>query len=89
MSEPTYEQLFAETLADVEAGNQHPCGTTEHCCEMGGCPRCFRGVMRGDIGIEHIEVFTHSGVIRITIKGCGHPTPCVVSFRGVSVTVHK
>ena len=89
MSEPTYEQLFAESLADVEAGMQHPCGTTEHCWEMGDCPRCFRGVMRGDIGIEHIEVFAQSGIIRITTEGCGYPTPCVVSFRGLSVTVHE
>ena len=87
MSEVNYSQLFADALADVESGVQHPCGTTEHCCEMGGCPRCFLGVMRGDIGIEHVEVFT-SGVIRITTAGHGDRL-CVVSFRGVSVTVHK
>jgi hypothetical protein len=49
-----------DALADVEMGNRHPCKTTEHCCEMGGCPRCFQGVMRGDIGIEHVDV-AHSG----------------------------
>lgn len=52
-----YSKLFADALADVEAGNRHPCKTTEHCCEMGGCPRCFQGVMRGDVGIEHVDVF--------------------------------
>ncbi|HTT17965.1 MAG TPA: hypothetical protein VMG82_03405 [Candidatus Sulfotelmatobacter sp.] len=89
MSETNYSQLFANALADVESGMQHPCSTTEHCREMGGCPRCFLGLMRGDIGIEHVEVFTHSGIVRITTEGCGYPTPCVVNFRGVSVTVHK
>ncbi len=89
MSETNYSQLFAEAVADVESGVRHPCSTTEHRCEMGGCPRCFCGIMRGEIGIEHIEVFAQRGIIRITTKGCGYPTPCVVSFRGVSVTVHK
>ena len=84
-----YSQLFIEALADVESGVQHPCSTTEHCCEIGGCPRCFRGMMRGNIEIEHIEVFTDSGIVRITTGGCGHPTPCTVCFRGVSVTVRK
>jgi hypothetical protein len=88
MSESNYSQLFADALADVESGLQHPCGTTEHCCAMGGCPRCFRGVMHGDLGIERVEVFTHSGTIRIITAGhVGRP--CVVSFRGVPLTVHK
>lgn len=89
MSETNYSQLLADALADVDSGVQRPCSTTEDCCEMGGCPRCFRGMMRGNIEIERIEVFTHSGIIRITTEGCGYPTPCVVSFRGVSVTVHR
>jgi hypothetical protein len=89
MWETNYSQLLADALADVDSGVQRPCSTTEHCCEMGGCPRCFRGIMRGDIGIAHVEVFTHSCIVRITTEGCGHPTPCAVSFRGVSVTVHK
>jgi hypothetical protein len=89
MSETNYSQLLADALADVESGVCHPCSTTEHCCEMGGCPRCFRGMMRGNIEIEHIEVFAQSGIIRITTEGCGYPTPCVVSFRRVSVTVHE
>jgi hypothetical protein len=86
MSESNYSQLFADALADVESDAQHPCGTTEHCCEMGGCPRCFRALMRGSIEIEHIEVFTHSSVVRITTAGHGD-RPCVVSFRGVPVSI--
>jgi hypothetical protein len=89
MSQTNYEQLITEALAEVDSGGQHPCGTTEYCCEMGGCPRCFRGIMRGEIGIEHVEVFPQSSIVRITTEGCGHPTPCTISFRGVSVTVHK
>ena len=86
MSETSYSQLIADALADVEAGLQHPCGTTEHCCEMGGCPRCFRGLMSGNIGVEHIEVFIHSGVVRITSTG-HEGRPCVVSFHRVPVII--
>jgi hypothetical protein len=88
MSENNYSQLFADALADVESSVQHPCSTTEHCNEMGGCPRCFRGLMRGDIGIEHIEVFPHSGIIRITTAG-HEGRPCFVSFRGVPLAVYS
>jgi hypothetical protein len=63
MSQADYEQLITEAVAEVESGGQRPCGTTERCCEMGGCPRCFRGFMSGVIGIKHIEVLTHGGVI--------------------------
>lgn len=88
MSDVNYSQLFADALADVESTVQHPCSTMGHCREMSGCPRCFRAVMRGDIGIELIEVFTHSGVIRITTAG-HEGRPCVVSFRGVPLTVQS
>jgi len=81
-----YDQLFAEAMADVESGNQHPCGTTEHCQEMGGCPRCFAALMRGDIGVERVEVF-RSGIVRLTTTG-HDGQPCTVAFRGVEVTVH-
>jgi hypothetical protein len=87
MTQTSYEALYAEALADVEAGNQHACGTTDSCAAAGGCPRCFQAVMSGHIGIEHVDVFTESGVLRITTVGCGGK-PCVVSFRGVEVTVH-
>jgi len=81
-----YDQLIADALDDVEADNQHPCGTTEHCCEMGGCPRCFQAVMGGNIGVERVEVF-RSGVIRLTTTG-HNGQPCTVAFRGVEVTIH-
>ena len=77
--ESTLSILFAEALADVEAGRKHTCRTTEHCQEMGGCPRCFQGVMRGDLGILSVDVFTESGVVRVTTVG-HDGKPCVVSF---------
>lgn len=88
MSQMTYDQLFADDLADVEAGKQHPCGTTDHCTEMGGCPCCFQAVMRGDIGIEQVDVFADSGILRITTTG-HDGKPCVVSFRKVPFAIHR
>ena len=88
MSNSTLEQLFAEALLDVESGVKHPCKTTEHCCEMGGCPRCFQGVMRGDIGILAVDVFTESGVVRLTTVG-HDGKPCVVSLRNVPLNIHR
>jgi hypothetical protein len=88
LTDQQLESLFAEALADVESGVQHPCKTTEHCCEMGGCPRCFQGVMRGDIGIDHVDVFADSGIVRITTTG-HDGKPCTVSFRNVSFRVHR
>ena len=89
MSNPTlYESLFAEALADVESGVKHPCGTTDHCQEMGGCPTCFQGLMRGDLGILAIDVFADSGVIRITTVG-HDGQPCTVAFRNVPVNVRR
>lgn len=100
-----YSNLFADALADVEAGNRHACKTTEHCCEMGGCPRCFQGVMRGDIGIEHVDVF--DSVLRITTTGHdgkavrrqfpqrssdhsrGARSRCLLSVRSLPMTVEK
>lgn len=82
-----YESLFAEALADVESGAQHSCKTTEHCGEMGGCPRCFQAVMRGAIGILHVDVFADSGIVRITTAADHAPNPCVVALR-VPLTIH-
>lgn len=89
MSSPNYTALFDEALADVETGAQHPCGTSPACAQMGGCPRCFAATMTGDIGVASIEVFTKTGVIRLTMsEGCGEPQACVVSFRNVPVKVY-
>ena len=87
-TETDYSALVAEALADVEAGRKHPCGTTEHCQEMGGCPRCFQGLMKGDLGILAIDVFAGSRVIRITTVG-HDGQPCTVAFRNVPVNVHR
>ena len=88
MSNPTlYDRLFAEALADVESGLKHPCNLTQDCQEARGCPRCFSGVMRGDLGVLHVDVF-ESGTIRITTTG-HDGEPCTVAFRGVPVTVHQ
>lgn len=88
MPNSTLEQLFAEALVEVESGVKHPCKTTEHCCEMGGCPRCFQGVMRGDIGILGVDVFADSSIVRVTTVG-HDGKPCVVSFRKVPLTIAK
>ena len=84
---PDYSKLFDDAVADVESGIKHACGTTEHCQEMGGCPRCFQGLMKGDLGILSVDVF-ESGTIRITTTGHDGER-CTVAFRGVPVTVHQ
>jgi hypothetical protein len=88
VSNPTlYEQLFADAIADIDSGVKHACGTTEHCQEMGGCPRCFQGLMKGDLAVLSVDVF-ESGTIRITTTGHDGER-CTVAFRGVPVTVHQ
>jgi len=81
------QKLFAEALADVESDVKHPCKTTEHCCEMSGCPRCFQGVMKGDLGVLSVDIFPESRIVRITTVG-HEGKPCVVSFRNVPMTIH-
>jgi hypothetical protein len=82
-----YATLVAEAVADVEAGNRHPCNTTQRCKEASGCPRCLSGLVKGDIGIERVEVF-RSGVIRFTTAGHdGHP--CTVAFSNVEVAIYE
>jgi hypothetical protein len=82
-----YATLVTEAVADVEAGNRHPCNTTQRCREASGCPRCLSGLVKGDIGVETIAVF-RSGAVRITTSGHdGHP--CTVAFRNVEVTIYE
>jgi len=84
----SYSALIAEAVADVEAGNRHPCNTTQACREAAGCPRCISGLLKGmDIGVERVEVF-RSGIIRITTAGHGRGR-CTVAFRGVEVAVYE
>jgi hypothetical protein len=84
---PDYSKLFDDAVADVESGVKHACGTTEHCQEMGGCPTCFQGLMKGDLGVLSVDVFADSGVFRITTTG-HDGEPCTVAFRGVTVKIH-
>lgn len=86
-TETDYSALVAEALADVEAGRKHPCKLTQDCQEARGCPRCISGVIRGDLGVLHVDVF-ESGTIRITTTG-HDGEPCTVAFRSVPVTVHQ
>jgi hypothetical protein len=88
MSSPNYAALFSEALADVDTGVRHPCGTTADCRAMGGCPRCYQGVMRGRVDVARVDVFTKAGLVRLTMDtGCGRAEPCVVSFK-VPLTIH-
>ena len=83
-----YSALISEALADVEAGIQHPCGTTPTCRAAGGCPRCFQAVLRG-IDVARVDVFAETGIVRFTMdEGCGKPQPCVVSFN-VPLEIHE
>jgi hypothetical protein len=43
-------------------------------------------VMRGDIGIDHVDVFADSGIVRITTVG-HDGKPCVIAFRNVVVNI--
>jgi hypothetical protein len=82
-----YTTLVAEAVADVEAGNRHPCNTTQRCKEASGCPRSLSGLVKVDIGVETIVVF-RSGTVRITTAGHdGHP--CTVAFRNVEVAIYE
>jgi len=86
---PDYTVLFDAALEDVNAERRHPCGTTTDCRAMGGCPRCFQGVMRGSVDVARVDVFTKAGVVRLTMStGCGEAEPCVVSFK-VPLTIHR
>jgi hypothetical protein len=82
-----YDQLIADACADVDAGTKHPCGLTRECQEARGCPRCLSGLMGGDLGILHVDVF-ESGTVTITTVG-HEGEPCTIAFRGVPVTVHQ
>ena len=85
-----YAALIEAACQQIDSGVEHACCRTDHCNEMGGCPRCFRAVMRGAIDIARIDVFAESGIIRLTLTaGCGEATPCAVSFRGVPTTIHR
>jgi hypothetical protein len=87
MQTTDYSRLVADALADVEAGNRHPCGTTEHCREMSGCARCFAALMKGLIDVEAIVVY-RSGTVTLTTAG-HDGQPCTVAFRNVEVTIHE
>jgi hypothetical protein len=81
-----YSHLFAEVLADVEAGVRHACRTTPECRLLGGCPKCGWAIMRGvTVGVERIEVVRRSGVVRLTIASDHGRQPCVVVFKGVEI----
>ena len=75
-----YDALFEACLNDLS--KKHPCKRTTRCAEASGCARCLSAVMRGDVGVERIDVFP-SGVVRLTIDSGHAQPPCVVSFLGV------
>jgi len=77
-----YSALIEAALADIESGAKHSCNLTRDCQEARGCPRCLSGLMRGDLGLVHVDVF-ESGTIRITTEGHGG-NPCTVSVCGQS-----
>jgi hypothetical protein len=89
MSTNVYDDLIADALAEVERGERHACRTTDECRLMLGCVKCS-GVLRGEIGIEHVEIFPGDdgvGILRITTSEHHNGSPCVVSVR-VPMMIH-
>jgi hypothetical protein len=93
MTTDALEKLYAEAVADVESGAAatRNCGTTQECRLMTGCIRCA-GILSGEVGIEHVEIFpgdNEMGILRITTTGTHRsPNACVVSFK-VPMTIRK
>lgn len=89
MDNSVLEKLFSEAVADVESGKQHACHTSQECRLMTGCVKCTP-VVRGEIGVQHVEVFPGEdgvGILRITTSERHGGSPCVVSLR-IPMTIH-
>ena len=82
-----YDQLIQDACQQIDRNERHACRTSRACQEASGCPRCLAGLMKGDLGILNVEVFT-TGAIRITTVG-HDGSPCTVAFRNVPVSVRR
>jgi len=83
------EKLFREAVSSVERNEKHACHTSRECRIMTGCVKCAP-VIRGEIGVEHVEVIPGDegiGILRITTTEHHNGSPCIVSVR-VPITIH-
>lgn len=84
------QALFDAAVESIESGERHACRTSRECRLMTGCVKCAP-VLRGEIGIEHVEVVAGDdgiGILRITTSERHDGSPCVLSLR-VPMTIHR
>jgi hypothetical protein len=80
------QDLYADAIAEVDSGVETPCHLSEQC--VIGCPRCYAGMLRGDLGIESLTLYKKTGVLRVkfTTSHDGKQ-PCEVVLAGVAVEI--